>query len=103
VRLKARAHRARCTAKRCVTRRYARVVAAIKVTGRRSHYTRAHALRTVMALSHWPHVAEQVQQQVAELVSECERTRTQVRQLVAESFHTSHNVRQQVCVPRRPG
>jgi len=47
-----------------------------------------------MVLSHWPHVAEQVQQQVAELVSECERTRTQVAELVAElvseSFHTSH-------------
>ena len=37
-----------------------------------------------MVLSHWPHVADQVQQQVAELVSECERTRTQVWQLVAE-------------------
>ena len=47
-------------------------------------------LSSLMVLSHWPHVAEQVQQQVAELVSECERTRTQVRQLVAESFHTSH-------------
>ena len=32
-----------------------------------------------MVLSHWPHVAEQVQQQVAELVAE----------LVSESFHTS--------------
>jgi len=48
------------------------------------------ALHHLMVLSHWPHVAEQVPQQVAELVSECERTRTQVRQLVAESFHTSH-------------
>jgi len=35
-------------------------------------------------LSHWPHVAEQVQQQVAELVSKCERTRTQVRHLVSK-------------------
>jgi len=43
-----------------------------------------------MVLSHWPHVAEQVPQQVAELVSECERTRTQVWELVADSFHTSH-------------
>ena len=37
-----------------------------------------------MVLSHWPHVAEQVPQQVAELVSECERTRTQVQQQFAE-------------------
>jgi len=48
----------------------------------------------VIVLSHWPHVAEQVQQHVAEHVSECESTRTQVAELVAqlvsESFHTSH-------------
>ena len=53
----------------------------------------------VIVLSHWPRVVEQVQQHVAEHVSEGERTRTQVAELVAqlvsESFHTS---RQQICV-----
>jgi len=44
----------------------------------------------VMVLSQWPHVAEQVRQQVAELVSKCETTGIQVRQLDAESSHTSH-------------
>ena len=38
----------------------------------------------LIVLSHWPHVAEQVQQHVAEHVSECERTRTQVAELVAQ-------------------
>jgi len=48
----------------------------------------------VIVLSHWPHVAEQVQQHVAEHVFECERIQTQIAELVAqllsESFHTSH-------------
>jgi len=48
-------------------------------------YTRSHSevrFSTIIVLSHWPHVAQQVQQQVAELVSEN----------VAGTVHTGHKL-----------
>ena len=58
---------------------------------RAAYYTLAASVDSVIVLSHWPHVATQVEQQVAELVA----------QLVFAMYfngtvHTGHIVEQQV-------
>jgi len=53
-------------------------------------------IAAIMVLSHWPHVAEQVQQQVAELVSKsfhktAARAATSLRALAASSIFSTYN------------